>query len=63
MSSAKDIYEAKMYASNQYAAGIWRGIGAMVTPVSGIGIELTVRTNPLQWTVPRNTLQLTVGDD
>ena len=28
--SAKDIYEAKVYAANMYAAGVFRGVGASV---------------------------------
>lgn len=32
MASAKDIYEAKVYAANMYAAGVFRGVGSSVAP-------------------------------
>ena len=32
MASGKDIYEAKIYAANIFAAGVWRGVG----PVAAI---------------------------
>ena len=35
MASAKDIYEAKVFAANIYAAGVFRGVGVTVDLTEG----------------------------
>ena len=47
MASGKDIYEAKIYAANIFAAGVWRGVGAAALPSPDVA--------SLQWTATGKT--------
>ena len=57
MASAKDIYEAKVYGANIYAAGVFRGVGVTVDPK--LGLEYSVGHGLIHYTVPLSLVHFT----
>ena len=56
--ASKDTFEGKTFASNTFAAGVFRGVGVTVV-IDEIGLEFTAPPGLIHWTATRQLLHFT----
>lgn len=59
MAATKDVFEPKVFASNTFAAGAFRGAGVDATSPDKISLAWTAPRNRLDYTPPKNRLDYT----
>ena len=61
--SSKDTFEPKTFAANCFAAGVFRGVGAVapVVTIDHIGIEWTLPANLMHHTLTENRQHWTLA--